>query len=89
MNKKEAEEFQKKTRELLLAQQSAFLDALKAWQESMSAASTAKWPEPPTAEALVTPSEMAEMSAAFTAKLLADQSKFMQEIGKVLAKQNK
>jgi len=80
-------EFQEQTRELLRAQQAAFLEAMKAWQESVAAGTeTPNWPEPPTLENVPTAPEMAEMFATYTAKLLADQSEFMEELGKTIAK---
>jgi hypothetical protein len=81
------EEFQKQTLELLRSQQEAYLAAVKAWREAMSAgaAQAPAWPIFPNAEMLPTPAEVAEASYAFAAKLLADQSRFMQELSRAMA----
>jgi hypothetical protein len=81
------EEFQKQTLELLRSQQEAYLAAVKAWREAMSAgaAQAPAWPTFPNAEMLPTPAEVAEASYAFAAKLLADQSRFMQELSRAMA----
>jgi hypothetical protein len=80
------EEFQKQTLELLRSQQEAYLAAVKAWREAMSvgAAQTPAWPTFPNTEMLPTPAEVAEASYAFAAKLLADQSRFMQELSRAM-----
>jgi hypothetical protein len=82
-----AEEFQKQTLELLRSQQEAYLAAVKAWREAMAAgaAPAPAWPTLPNAEMLPTPAEVAEASYAFAAKLLADQSRFMQELSRAMA----
>jgi hypothetical protein len=82
--------FQKQTRELLRAQQDAYLAAVKAWREAVAAATAAGIQPPPTPmpsplDALPTPTEFAEASYSFAAKLLADQSRFMEELSKAMA----
>lgn len=81
------EEFQKQTLELLRAQQEAYLSAVKAWREAMAAGATQapEWPTFPSMEMLPTPVEVAEASYSFAAKLLADQSRFMEELSRTMA----
>ena len=81
------EEFQKQTLELLRAQQEAYLSAVKAWRDAMAAGAThaPEWPKFPSVEMLPTPAEVAEASYSFAAKLLADQSRFMEELGRTMA----
>jgi hypothetical protein len=43
------------------------------------------WPTFPNTETLPTPAEVAEASYAFAAKLLADQSRFMEELSRAMA----
>jgi len=80
------EEFQKQTLELLRAQQEAYLTAVKAWRETMAtgAAQAPAWPTFPNADMLPTAAEVAEASYAFAAKLLADQSRFMEELSRAM-----
>jgi hypothetical protein len=80
-------EFQRRAREMLLAQQEAFLAAVKAWREGTSKGAPA-WPEPDPPGLNPKPEELAEASYAFAAKLLADQSRFMQELSKTMAKRS-
>jgi len=80
-------EFQRRTRELLRAQQEAFLAAAKAWREGASKGAP-PWPQPSPPGLSPRPEELAEASYAFAAKLLADQSRFMQELSKTMAKGN-
>ena len=81
------EEFQKHTLDLLRAQQDAYLNAVKAWREAMAAgaAQAPAWPKSPSTELLPTAAEVAEASYAFAAKLLADQSRFMEELSRAMA----
>ena len=80
------EEFQKQTLELLRAQQDAYLAAVKAWREAMTAgaAQAPAWPKFQSTDMLPTASEVAEASYAFAAKLLADQSRFMEELSRAM-----
>jgi hypothetical protein len=79
-------EFQHRTREALRAQQEAYLTAVKAWREGMSKAPQPPWPQPKVEGGPApTPSELAEAYYAFTAKLLADQTRFMEELSKAMA----
>jgi hypothetical protein len=81
------EDFQKQTLELLRSQQEAYLTAVKAWREAMAAgaAHAPAWPKIPSMEMLPTPAEVAEASYSFAAKLLADQSRFMEELSRAMA----
>lgn len=83
-------EFEKQTRELLRAQQDAFVAAVKAWREAVAAAIAAgvqppPSPQPTPLDMLPTPTEVAEASYAFAAKVLADQSRFMEALSKAMA----
>lgn len=83
-------DLQAQTRELLRAQQDAYVAAVKAWREAVAAAVAAGVQPPPSPrpaplETLPTPTEMAEASYAFAAKLLADQSRFMEALSKAMA----
>ena len=49
------------------------------------AAQAPAWPKLPAMETLPTPSEVAEASYSFAAKLLADQSRFMEELSRAMA----
>lgn len=83
------DDFQRQALEMLRAQQDAYVAAVKAWREAIAAgeASTAQPPPPqPTPlHMLPTPTEMAEAYYAFAAKLLADQSRFMEALSQAMA----
>jgi hypothetical protein len=76
-------EFQRCARELLKAQQEAFLAAVKAWRDGVGKAPV--WPQGGALGLTPKPEELAEASYALAAKLLADQSRFMQELSKAMA----
>jgi hypothetical protein len=81
------DDFQHQAREMLHAQQTAFLAAVKAWRESVAKGSPPPaWPKPPALDVLPTPAEVAEASYSFASKLLADQSRFMEELAKAIGK---
>jgi hypothetical protein len=80
-------EWEQRTRELLRAQQEAFLAAVKAWREG-AGKNAPPWPEPNPPGLKPRPEELAEASYAFAAKLLADQSRFMQELSRTMAKRD-
>ena len=87
-------EFQKQAQELLRAQQDAYVAAVKAWREAVAAAAAAgvqppPSPQPAALDMLPTPNEVAEASYAFAAKLLADQSRFMEALSKAMANPDK
>lgn len=77
-------EFQRRTLEALRAQQEAYLTAVKAWREGASKGPPPPWPQPKVEGLAPTPSELAEAYYTFTAKLLADQSRFMEELSKAM-----
>jgi hypothetical protein len=80
------EEFQKQARDILRAQQEAYLSAVKAWRDAMAAGQpNVPWPQFPKIEMMPTAAEVAEASYAFAAKLLADQSRFMEELSRAMA----
>jgi len=86
MATKEIEDFQKQTLDMFRAQQEAYLNAVKSWRDAMSAGTT-----PPAAAApgaqydhMPTPAEVAEAGYAFASKLLADQSKFLEQLARVM-----
>jgi hypothetical protein len=84
------QDFQKQAREMLRAQQDAFLAAVNAWRDNAAkGAPPPAWPKPPALDNLPSPAEVAEASYAFAAKLLADQSRFMEELSKAMNKTGK
>jgi hypothetical protein len=80
-------EFQRCARDMLKAQQEAFLAAVKAWHEGVGKAPA--WPEVGSIGLAPKPAELAEASYAFAAKLLADQGRFMQELSKTMAREDR
>jgi hypothetical protein len=90
MTSKDVEQFEKQTREMLRAQQNAYVAAVKAWREAVAAATEAGLHPPPAPapapfDIVPTPTEMAEATYGFAAKLLADQSRFMEELAKAMS----
>ena len=84
------EELQKQMREMLRAQQEAYLAAVKAWRDAVAAADASNVPPPPTPQPtplqmLPTPTELAEAYYSYAAKLLADQSRFMEALSQTMA----
>jgi hypothetical protein len=79
-------EFHQRAREMLRAQQEAFLAAAKAWREGADQG-VPLWPHPSPPGLGPRPEEMAEASYAFAAKLLADQSRFMRELSETMAQE--
>ena len=81
------EDFQKQALEMLRAQQESYVAAVKAWREALAAgeASTPPPVEPTPLHMLPTPTEMAEAYYAFAAKLLAEQSRFMEALSQAMA----
>ena len=77
-------QFQRQAQELLRAQQEAYLAAVKAWRENLAKGTPPVWPTQPAPTLQPNPNELAEASYAFVAKLVADQTRFMQELGKAL-----
>ena len=82
------DDFQQQALDMLRAQQQAYISAVKAWREALAAGEAASVPSPPAPSAmhmLPTPTEMAEAYYAFAAKLLADQSRFMEALSQAMA----
>jgi hypothetical protein len=85
-----SEDFQRQAREMLRAQQDSYVAAVRKWRETLAAAGTDNvqpppWPQPVPLQMMPTPTEMAEAYYAFAAKLLADQSKFMEALSEAMA----
>lgn len=82
------EEFQKQTLEFLRAQQDSYLEAIKTWREAMSSGmappKAPEWPKAPDLGNLPNADEVAGASYGFAAKLLAEQSRFLEELGKAM-----
>lgn len=83
-------DFQKHAQELLRAQQDAYVTAVKTWREAVATAAAAGVQPPPSPtptplDMLPTPTEVAEASYAFAAKILADQSRFMDALSKAMS----
>lgn len=84
------EDFQQQALDMLRAQQEAYVAAVRAWRETLAAGEAANVQPPPTPEPtalhmLPTPTEMAEAYYAFAAKLLAEQSRFMEALSQAMA----
>ena len=82
------DDFQQQAIEMLRAQQEAYVAAVKAWREALAAGESAAQPLPPEPtplQMLPTPTEMAEAYYSFAAKLLADQSRFMEALSQAMA----
>ena len=84
------EDFQKQAREMLRAQQETYVAAVKAWREASPPPASGDVqpppsPQPTPMQMLPTPTEMAEAYYAFAAKLLADQSRFMEALSQAMA----
>jgi hypothetical protein len=77
-------EFQRRTREALRAQQEAYLAAVKAWREGATKSPPPQQPQPKVETIAPSPNELAEAYYTFAAKLLADQSRFMEELSKTM-----
>ena len=81
------DEFQQQALEMLRAQQEAYVAAVKAWREALATGESVPppSPEPTPLHMLPTPTEMAVAYYAFAAKLLADQSRFMDALSQAMA----
>jgi hypothetical protein len=80
------EELQKQARDLLRAQQEAYLAAVKEWRKAVAAqGQLPPLPKLPMLDTLPTAAETAQANYAFASKLLADQSRFMEELSKAMA----
>jgi hypothetical protein len=84
-----SDDFQQQALDMLRAQQEAYVAAVKAWREALAAGEAANVPPPspqPTAmHMLPTHTEMAEAYYAFAAKLLAEQSRFMEALSQAMS----
>ena len=83
-------DWQEQVREMLRAQQDAYVTAVKTWREAVAtamAAGTQPPPSPPQPAPfnVPTPTEVTEASYAFASKLLADQSKFLDALSKAMS----
>jgi hypothetical protein len=83
-------DWQEQLREMLRAQQDAYVTAVKAWREAVAAAMAAGTPPPPsppqpTPFAVPTASEVTEASYAFASRLLADQSRFLEALSQAMS----
>ena len=82
------DDFQQQALEMLRAQQESYVAAVKAWREALAAGESSvppPSPEPTPLHMLPTPTEMTEAYYAFAAKLLADQSRFMDALSQAMA----
>lgn len=82
-------DWQDQLREMLRAQQEAYVSAVKAWREAVTAAMAAGTPPPPSPpqpppSTIPTASEVTEASYAFAARVLADQSRFLEALSKAM-----
>ena len=82
-------DWQDQLRDMLRAQQDAYVAAVKAWREAVAAAmasGAAPPPSPPQPAPFTVPTagEVTEASYAFTSKLLADQSRFLEALSKAM-----
>ena len=80
-------EFQERTREMLRAQQQAYLATVSSWREELGK-NLPSWPQPSLHALIPRPGEYAEAWYAFAAKLFADQNRFLDEISKTIAKRD-
>ena len=81
-------EFQLRTREMLRAQQQAYLAAVSSWREELGRNLPAR-PQPSLHTLIPRPGEYAEAWYAFAVKLFADQNRSLNEISKAIAKRDK
>ena len=81
------DDFQQQALDVLRAQQEAYVSAVKAWREALAAGEMQPppSPEPTPMQMLPTATEMAEAYYAFAAKILADQSRFMEALSQAMA----
>ena len=87
-------DWQEQLREMLRAQQDAYVAAVKAWREAAASAMASGTPFPPSppqpaASTVPTPGELTEASYAFASKLLADQSRFLEALSKAMSGSDK
>jgi hypothetical protein len=87
MERDKTAELQEQMLAALRAQQEAYLQAANAWRESFAKGdSLPSWPEASLGvDALPSPAEVAEVSYAFAAKLLSEQSAFLEALAKAMS----
>ena len=81
-------ELQQRTRDMLRAQQQAYLASVSAWREQLGK-TLPSWPQPSLNALIPRPGEYAEAWYAFAVKLFADQNRFLDEISKTIAMRDK
>jgi hypothetical protein len=85
-------DWQEQLREMLRAQQDAYVAAVKAWRDAVTAAMATGTPPPPhppqppqsPPSTVPTAGEVTEASYSFAAKVLADQSRFLEALSKAM-----
>ena len=82
-------DWQEQLREMLRAQQDAYVAAVTAWREAVAAAMAAGTPPPPSPPhpppfTIPTAAEVTEASYAFAARVLADQSRVLEALSKAM-----
>ena len=82
-------DWQEQLRDILRAQQDAYVAAVKTWREAVALAMAAGTPAPssppqPPPFTVPTAAEATEASYAFAARLLADQSRFLEALSKAM-----
>ena len=82
-------DWQEQLREMLRAQQDAYVAAVTAWREAVAAALAGGTPPPPSPPqpppfTIPTATEVTEASYAFAARILADQSRFLEALSKAM-----
>ena len=87
-------DWQEQLREMLRAQQDAYVAAVHAWRDAATAAMAAGSAAPPTPPqpppfAMPTAAEATGASYAFASKLLADQSRFFEALSKAMGGQGR
>ncbi len=84
------DEFQKHARQMLRAQQEAYLAAAKQWRHNLVAGQkSAHWPTAAELDTLPSAAELSEATQTFTSKLLADQQQFMEALIETMNKKPK
>ena len=83
--KEQLAELQQAALAALRQQQEAFLAGLKAWREAVAEqGESPAWPDMKLPHFSPKPAELVEASYAFTAKLLAEQSQFLNDLSKAM-----
>jgi len=86
MNGDTTAELQAQVLAAMRAQQEAYLEAAKAWRDALAKGqSLPQWPSPEGIDALPSASELAQVSYAFAAKVLSEQSAFLEALSKAMS----